>query len=412
MNTSYRSNRFVAAALMATIGLMLSTPLPAMAQKGKKSKKSTFVKPEVVKIEPVAGNPLIASMVVFPNMPRRCDAVLFSPDGKLLAVGAASGTLQLWDVETFKQVANLKGHNGLVWRLAFSPDGETLVSGDDQGFIKLWDVDSAKLSEDLSGHVRSIRALRYSPDGSKILSVSEDGKGRLWNVNKGTLAEILEGHTKTIRDGMFTADGKSVVTLGEDEKLIVWDAKSGKQRTTISTSATEFDLGADNSTLALLLERNSELRSLEKSSENKALPMVDSDFGKLLMYCIAISPNNNLLVYGGGYQQSLGCLVACELPSGKQIGQFIGKGQAVSDLAFAPDGKYLAGAAGGQLILFDTSNASAIAQVPTRHNVIDIAYSPDGRFIATVSGDADGKAKLWDVAKLLGSAAKNPPDAK
>lgn len=412
MMTPYRTNRLVVATMLATIGLMLSTPLNAMAQKGKKSKKSTFVKPEVVKIEPVAGNPLIASMVVFPNMPRRCDVVSFSPDGKLLAVGAASGTLQLWDVESFKQVANLKGHNGLVWRLAFSPDGENLVSGDDQGFIKLWDVDSQKLSADLSGHVRSIRALRYSPDGSKILSVSEDGKGRLWHANKGTLAEILEGHSSTVRDGMFTADGKTVVTLGEDEKLIIWDAKTGKQRTAIATPATEFALGNDNSSLGLLLERNAELRSLEKSSENKALPLVDSDFGKLLMYCIAVSPNNNLLVYGGGYQQSLGCLVACELPSGKQIGQFIGKGQAVSDLAFAPDGKYLAGAAGGQLILFDTTNAQAIAQVPTRHNVIDVAYSPDGRYLATVSGDADGKAKLWDVAKLIGSAAQNAPTAK
>jgi WD40 repeat protein len=80
--------------------------------------------------------------------------VAFSPDGKTLASASWDQTIKLWDVQTGKELATLKGHTGWVTSVAFSPDGKTLASaggerseessGSADRTIKLWDVQTGK----------------------------------------------------------------------------------------------------------------------------------------------------------------------------------------------------------------------------------------------------------------------------
>jgi WD40 repeat protein len=64
----------------------------------------------------------------------------FSPDGQMLAVGGGEHQGHLWDVQTGRQLCNLKGHLGMVNTFAFSAEGKTLVSGSDDSTILIWDV--------------------------------------------------------------------------------------------------------------------------------------------------------------------------------------------------------------------------------------------------------------------------------
>jgi len=49
--------------------------------------------------------------------------VAFSPDGTRLAVGCKDNTIRLWDLTSYRQVAELRGHTDYVHAVAFSPDG-------------------------------------------------------------------------------------------------------------------------------------------------------------------------------------------------------------------------------------------------------------------------------------------------
>ena len=72
------------------------------------------------------------------------NALLFSPDSKVLVSGELNGTIQLWDVQTGQRLSSHKGHTRFVGDFVFSADGKTLVSASSDGTILLWDWEKIK----------------------------------------------------------------------------------------------------------------------------------------------------------------------------------------------------------------------------------------------------------------------------
>jgi serine/threonine protein kinase/WD40 repeat protein len=71
--------------------------------------------------------------------PRPVVAVVFSPDGRLLASGDSGGEVRVWAAADGKPVATLKGHTGPVLALGFAPDG-TLWSGAADRALRHWNL--------------------------------------------------------------------------------------------------------------------------------------------------------------------------------------------------------------------------------------------------------------------------------
>lgn len=83
----------------------------------------------------------------------------FSPDGQLLATGAADNTVKLWRVIDGQLLHTFTGQKDYVSSVAFSPDGQLLASGSYDSTLKLWRVDDRTILLPILEHKPEIRVV-------------------------------------------------------------------------------------------------------------------------------------------------------------------------------------------------------------------------------------------------------------
>ncbi len=131
--------------------------------------------------------------------PVQADRLVFSPDGKRLAIAQQLGTIRRFvlvvDVPSGKEIATLT-YGGPVaidaagtggGSLAFSPDGRWLVLGTGQGEIYAWDSRRLEGAKPVhwTAHQKCVTGLAFPPLDRALLSCSEDGWLKCWAVPDG-----------------------------------------------------------------------------------------------------------------------------------------------------------------------------------------------------------------------------------
>ena len=133
------------------------------------------------------------------------EAVSWSPDGSLIAVAGASGTVVICDALEGTEIRRLRGHLSVVYSLAFSPDGGTLVSGGEDGVIRQWNVSTGEERFRLSASgAEAIHAVALSPDGTLLAAAGTDTVVRLWNLDSASPVRELRGHADWVRTVAFS----------------------------------------------------------------------------------------------------------------------------------------------------------------------------------------------------------------
>jgi WD40 repeat protein len=151
----------------------------------------------------------------------RADAVAFSPSGSLLA-GAAEGAVRVWSVGNGALVALLRGRGELT-SVAFDPSGELLAAGASTGAVWLWDARSEKRVARLTGHSDTVTAVGFSADGRYLVTAGHDGLAKVWTVPGGDLVTVLRTRASELESAAFAPRGRSVAVAGTGGRAMVFD---------------------------------------------------------------------------------------------------------------------------------------------------------------------------------------------
>src|SRR6202042_3367151 len=111
-------------------------------------------------------------------------AVVFSPNGKILATADSDGTARLWDVATRRQIgAPIKVRGARVLAVAFSPGRKILATADSDGTARLWNVATRRrVGAPFKVGSTRVVGVAFSPAGKVLATAGEGGRARLWDV--------------------------------------------------------------------------------------------------------------------------------------------------------------------------------------------------------------------------------------
>jgi hypothetical protein len=151
----------------------------------------------------------------------------FRPDGVQLASASFDQSVRLWNLATGQPEGTFKGHSDFVYDVAYTPDGQSLLSVSKDRTIKLIDAKTLKERRTYSNHNEDVMALAVQPGGAKFVSSGIEPQLRWWGIDDEKPASRVNGHGGPVHQLAFSGNGKRLISAGGDSSVRVWDGASG-----------------------------------------------------------------------------------------------------------------------------------------------------------------------------------------
>lgn len=165
--------------------------------------------------------------------------------GTHLAIGTASNSVQLWDVQAGKQVRSMDGHASRVGALAWN--GHILSSGSRDTSIINHDV---RIRDHCVGkmntHTQEVCGLAWSPDGQYLASGANDNTLCIWDASTCTQSmdaaprHVLTEHQAAVKALAWSPHERNLLASGggtADRTIKFWNASSGTLINSIDTGS-------------------------------------------------------------------------------------------------------------------------------------------------------------------------------
>jgi WD40 repeat protein len=333
-------------------------------------------------------------------------ALAFSPDGKQLACGDASGAISIYATDTGKQLQDIAAHSWEVDTLAFTADGRSLVSGGSDGCVRVWDLRTGE--EQVPTHFsRGTVKVALSGDGARLATVSAEQFIHCWETAKCKELQALKlgkGNRYDPAYRLFFSPDGSRLTAATNKGLRRWDLDSGRERRIVRypRGSSALDLSPDGRFAVGWSRGGSKVTLLNLPSGSRRWAAEVK--GKL--HSILFSPDAKVVGVWRFVHSDEGDVPdefqVFETATGKELHRFPLRMWA-DPLAFTPDkavllaGEVTANAEGHAIRRWVLDSGLELPAVEPERTINDaVAVSPDGKILVT--GDYNGVLTLWELA--------------
>lgn len=152
-------------------------------------------------------------------------AVACSPVADILAVGTAYRGVVLCELPALKLQTVLET-TAAVRSLAFTSDGQLLAAAE-ASRVQVWDVQTGRHLAELKGHQKQVSSIAFAPQNSgeraALFSGSLDGTVRVWNVNPPRERNVFTWPTGPVRAVAIAPDGMTAAAAGKSGDIVIWD---------------------------------------------------------------------------------------------------------------------------------------------------------------------------------------------
>ena len=181
------------------------------------------------------GAPAVTARIplfVGPGGPARITSMVFSPDGRLLALGSMNDGTLLYTITSVAHprllavLPDMPGKPGSwLGGVAFSPNGRLLAQTVETGTTKLWSIADPAQPERVASIASGYQDVAFSPAGT-LLAAAGDANIGLWDItspgyplsllNKSfDPGTVTDTYTEDLHAAAFTPDGRYLAYTGE-----------------------------------------------------------------------------------------------------------------------------------------------------------------------------------------------------
>lgn len=289
-------------------------------------------------------------------------------------------------------------------QVAFSPNGDHIAVCFGDGSLRFWDANTGLTSKKLKSGDISAYAIAFSPNEREAASDSVLGLC-IWDLSTGTIVgSPLTEFTSWIDWSCYSPDGRFIASRSSQGQACIWDVNDRGVKVLNGPSGFgEIAYSPSGNKLACCNDDCITIHALESGASANEIPTTGP------VQCIAYSPNENLLAFGGSD-------FSVRIWGGEPFAEVTalkGHTSQVTSVSFSPDSsELLSASADATLIRWDMESFQMI-NTPFRAHEDSIqcaVYSPrDRHFIA--SGSEDRTVRFWDIRSITDAKPKSDKDA-
>ena len=278
--------------------------------------------------------------------------------------------------------------------LTWSPDGNSLaVAGGEGAVVLVEQATTAPKARVLGEHGMGVIAVAWQPGGNLFASTGQDSAVVLWDASGGAAAARIRPGTAWTEQIAFSRDGKLLATA-TGKVLALWDSAGQKVHAFEPLAATIAAIAWDKPGLDLAAASMGAV-----TVHRIEPPQFSARKYPHAAACLtaAFSPNGKVLASG----MQDGTVHFWWLTTGKDS-QMRGYPTKVSLTEWSASGRYLATAAGPEVIVWDFGGKGPEGSAPLElsghtDRITHLAFQPNGPWL--VSAGRDWRLTLWRPGK-------------